>query len=110
MDVDEIKVPEGKVFRFKTDRGDVCIVVIEGETPELRVYEKSAALAASQLGMSDTEFRRSAFAGVVRNRFGIKRIRPMLRHVRAAYPNVKWWKLDPVVRRNPVPMKTVEVA
>ena len=110
MDVDDIAVPEGRVFRFRTDLGDVCVVVMEGEVPEIRVYEKEGALAASELHMSDAEFRASSIAALARNRFGIGRIRPMLRHVQAAYPSVKRWRLNPVVRRNPGPEKIVEVA
>ena len=99
-------IENGRAYRFKTDYGDVCVVVHHKDPHTLAIYELHAALSA--VGKTDAEFKASWQAQAARNRFGVKAIREILRVIQKEYPDVHRWGWDPVVRRhNPGP-KLVE--
>ena len=96
------------IERFVTDRGVLWIGVrrIGVATAELFVSEEGAALSAR--GRSDEEFMESPQYANARNTFGVRLMRSVFAQVKALYPSIRLWKLDPRTRVNKTP-KVVEV-
>ena len=99
-------IENGRAYRFKTDYGDVCVVVHHKDPHTLAIYELHAALSA--VGKSDAEFKASWQARAARNQFGYTAIKQILRTIQAEYPDVHRWAVDPVVRRHDTGPRLVE--